>query len=184
MSTSRELQATLILLDDPRHWRQACRTIVKLGDRNALIPLMKAYEQRWEGSRQPLLKAMSALNAAATAPSLFDEARNPEIQRLAVHLMEFYPSEQALPRLALAARSAEPALRAQAGRSLVCQPHTHAWEQEMINLLKSPDEYLRGWIIEGLSLCNRASARQALLSHLLEETNPILRDKLTALDLQ
>ncbi|HEY9075997.1 MAG TPA: HEAT repeat domain-containing protein [Anaerolineaceae bacterium] len=184
MSTSPELQSTLTLLHDPRNWRKACQTIVKLGDRNALIPLIKAYEQRWEGSRQPLLKAMSALNAAATAPNLFDEASNPEIQRLAVHLMEIFPSEQALPRLALAARSVEPALRAQAGRSMVCQPQTPAWEQEMISLLKSPDECLRGWVIEGLSLCDRASARQALLSHLLEETNPILHDKLAALDLQ
>jgi HEAT repeat protein len=169
------------LLRSPQTWCEGAETLAQLGDAHALLPLMRAYEMRYEGSKVCLLEAMRALAAEQGAQQLFDAAASLDERRLAIHLMELFPDAQHLARLEQAVNTSDSALRYQAARSLVCQKQTEAWEQTMRRLLDDPDERLRSWAIEGLGYCRRDSARQALREHLLSEPSAALRQKLEKL---
>jgi len=124
---------------------------------------------------------MRALGAERGAGRLFDAAQSPDQQRLAVHLMELFPEDAHLARLERAAASGDAGVRYQAGRALVCQRQTDAWEQIMRGLLAAGDERVRSWAIEGLGYSRRESARRALGDHLVHESSAALRKKLEKL---
>lgn len=167
-------------LKNPQTWCQGAAFLAELGEAQALLPLLQAYESGYEGSRLCLLDAMTALEPVANAQSLFD-SENPEDRRLMVHLMELFPDESHLARLEQAAQSDSPALCYQAGRSLVCQKQTAAWEETMDRLLGHEDARLRIWIIEGLGLCRREFARAALRRQLAQEEDGDLRAAIQAI---
>jgi HEAT repeat protein len=175
--------SAVTLLKDPKTWKQAARMLAATGNPQALFPLTTAYEMRVEGNRQSLLAAMQAFNPVEEIPRLFEMAASDEERRKLVHLMELFPSRHYHPHLAQAAKSEDAGLRYQAGRSLYCQPRTEEWEQLMCDLLHSPDNRLRGWVIDGLGVCQSESARLALREHLNRETDPDLLKKVkTALE--
>lgn len=167
-------------LSSPQTWCQGAEALARLGDPRALLPLVRAYETRYEGGRACLLEAMEVLEPEKNALKLFDGGTAAE-QRLAVHLMEMFPDQRYLDRLEQAVESEEPGLRRQAARSLVCQRQTASWQQTMIRLLGHEDERVRWWVIEGLGTSRQESIREALEAHLAREADPTLRDKISSI---
>lgn len=165
----------------PATWCQGAELLAKIGDRRALMPLMQAYEARAEASKLCLLDAMEALDPKLGAYELYDSG-GAEERRIALHLMELFPSEEYLPRLERAVfdtnSDTNSNLRDWARRALATQLQTPGWEALMIRLLDAEDEETRKQAIESLSRRRTDTARQALRDRLAREPNEMLRNKL------
>lgn len=164
------------LLRYPATWCKGAYMLVSIGDRNALIPLMRAYEIPSEVSKGCLLDAMESLNVKLGVRELYERNEADE-RRLAVHLTELFPDEEYLPLLERAISDADPKVRSQARRALACQIQTSLWEAQMIRLLSSEDEETRAQAIQSLSRRNTDTARDALRVHAAPETGREDEDK-------
>jgi hypothetical protein len=153
------------LLGTPATWCQGAELLVKLADRQALVPLMRAYKARAEANKLCLYEAMEILGGEKEARNLIAHD-DPDVRLLGIRLMNLFPSDEHLPLLANAARDdRDESVRAEAINSLGLQKQTPGWEALMIPLLESPDEKLRSAAEENLSSRDTDSARQALSEH-------------------
>ena len=153
---------------------QAAEALVKLGDRQALLDLMDAYETNYEGSALCLLDAMEALGGAAAVDVLFDQVVPGQLRRI-VHLMELFPDDTHLPRLRLALGSVDDRVRTQARRSLSTQRQTPAWMALMIELLKAAEPADRLQAVESLSRRPEGTVQAALCEQLAVEPDAEVR---------
>jgi len=161
----------------PATWCEAAQTLAEIGDRRALIPLVRAYETPVEASKVCLLDAMDALDAAHTALVLC-VSEDAEERRLGVHLMELFSNEVFLPALEHSMYDPSPEVRRQARRSLRCQPQTTAWEALMVRLLDVEDEEIRAQAIHSLARRRTETVRRALADRMQREPLETLRDAL------
>ncbi len=162
------------LLDSPSTWCRGAAALVKLQDPRALLSLVRAYEQPIESSRLCLLDAMDELGAAERATPLFQQG-DPQERRLAVHLMELIVGDHHLPALETAIGDSDPALRAQARRSLRTQRRTTAWEAAVSRVLESGDRDARMTAVECLADRHADVVRLALASRKDRERDPEVR---------
>jgi HEAT repeat protein len=144
-------------------WCKAAKTLVDIGDRRALIPLLEAYETPIEGGKRCLLDAMEALGATAAAAELFNGDLRQRSQ--ALRLMELFASDRHIPLLLTAVSDPAEGVRSQARRALANQERTGPWEAAMIQLLDNNDPKTRAMAIEALRERKSAAARHALESH-------------------
>lgn len=161
----------------PQTWCKGAQLLAELGDRRALIPLMRAFERPAEVSKVCLLDAMDALGAVVGAHELCNSASAQE-RRLGVHLMELFPAEDHMLLLEHAVDDRVPAVRRQALRALACQVQTPAWEAAMVRLLGAEGEETRAQAIQSLSRRRTDTARQALRLALEREPSATLRARL------
>jgi HEAT repeat protein len=164
-------------LASPRTWCDGAETLAQIGDSQALVPLLQAYEMRVEASRGCLLDALAALDPVSGALDLA-ASEDPETRRLGVHLMELFPDERYLPTLEQVLHQESGRLHRQALRSLITQYQTPDWEAVLIRLLDSGDDDVRAKVIESLARRRTDTAQQALRHHFPRETNPDLQDKI------
>jgi len=167
----------LELLKYPATWCEAAETLAEIGDRRALVPLVRAYETPVEASKVCLLDAMDVLDAAHAALVLC-VSEDPEERRLGVHLMELFSNEVFLPALEHTVHDPSPEVRRQARRSLRCQPQTPAWEAVSVRLLDSTDEEVRAQAVQSLARRHTETARRALAARLELEPLDTLREAL------
>jgi len=152
----------------PDTWCEAAQTLMEIGNRNALVPLMRAYETPVEASKVCLLDALDALDAGRGALVLC-VSEDAEESRLAVHLMELFPNEAYLPALERGLNDPSLAVRRQARRSLACQVQTPAWETLYIRLLEAEDTETRAQAIKSLARRRTDKSQQALAERLAHE---------------
>jgi HEAT repeat protein len=164
-------------LNHPAEWCAGARALAQLGDREALLPLIRAYETPVEVGKVCLLDAMDDLGAATGAHALY-QSDSAEQRRLAVHLMELFPADAHLPLLERAVVDESAAVRRQARRALRCQLQTPDWEATLARLLDADDVDARAQSIESLSRRRSDLARRALRDRFGTETDPALKDKL------
>jgi hypothetical protein len=145
-------------LQYPQQWCQAAAALAKLGDPQALVPLLRAYQQPTETSKICLLDAMDALNAIQESAQLYDKG-NAEDQVLALYLMGLFPAEEHLARLEQALFAPDTALHQKALQSLRLQYQTPAWENLLIRLLKTDDAIIRQMATEELEKKRSSNAR-------------------------
>ena len=162
-------------LEYPDSWCEGAKTLAAIGDPQALLPLVVAYEQRFEASRRCLLDAMAALQPGPGAHDLFDRSSG-EQRRIAVHLMELFASNDHLSRLTLAASDPDPYVRAQAQSALAGQIQTPEWEVTMITLLGHTDSRMRAQALKSLSRRLNHAVRSALQIRLGIETDSSLKE--------
>lgn len=167
----------LELLKYPISWCEAADILIEIGNRSAIIPIMRAYEMPVEVSKVCLLDAMDALDAVRAALIYFD-SESIEEKRLAVHMMELFSNEVFLPALENAIHDPNPEIRSQARRSLACQMQTPAWEVIMIRLLDVEEEETRAQAIKSLARRRSGQARFALAERLQREPSPVLQKAL------
>jgi HEAT repeat protein len=172
-----DYEEALELLKYPATWCEGADILVEIGDRRALIPLVRAYETPVEASKVCLLDAMDALDAPHAALVLC-VSEDPEERRMAVHLMELFSDVVFLPALEHALHDSSSEVRRQARRSLRCQPQTTAWEALMVRLLESEDEEIRVEAIHSLARRRTETVRRALADRLEREPLATLRDAL------
>src|SRR6266446_5823225 len=141
------------LLQYPATLCKGAHILASIGDRNALVPLMRAYETPSEVSKVCLLDAMESLNVKLGVHELYERNEAGE-RRLAVHLTELFPDEEYLPLLERAISDVDSRVRRQARQALACQIQTASWEALMILLLSSDDEETRAQAIQSLSRRN------------------------------
>jgi hypothetical protein len=165
-----DYQALVDQLKYPGTRCQAAEALVKLGHRLALLDLVDAYEISYEGDTLCLLDAMQALGGAAAADALFGQAAPEQVRRI-VHLMEFFPDDAHLPRLAQALGSTDERVRKQARRSLSTQRQTPAWIALLTGLLDAHDPADRLQAVESLARRPEKSVQAALRKRLAVETN-------------
>jgi len=175
--SSVDYQTAIESLRYPEQWCQAAKVLTELGDRQALIPLLQAYETPTETNKVCLLDAMEDLGAQSVAHEMFEQGQASERQR-AMYLMELFPDETHLPLIEQAMSDQEPAVRQQARQTLTLQLQTPAWENLLIRLLKTGDLETRTQAIQSLARRHTTSARQALSDRLAEETDPALKQML------
>jgi HEAT repeat protein len=176
-----DYQTLIAQLHQPGTRCQAAEALVTLGDRQALLDLMDAYEMSYEGSTLCLLDAMQALGGAAAADALFDQGPLAGRQRQIVHLMELFPEDTHLPRLRLALGSPDERIRAQARRSLSTQRQTPAWIALLVDLLNAPEPADRLQAVESLARRPEEAVQAALRQRLAVETNSKVQSALKAL---
>jgi hypothetical protein len=177
-ASSMKYEEAIALLDSPDTWCQGAKKLVKLGDRDAVLPLLRAYESRAEADKLCLLDAMEELGASSFAHELF-EAPGAEDRRMAAHLMELLFDDSHLPYLERAAVDDDDKVRRQGLRSIATQRQTPAWEATMIRLLDAERVDTRGQAITSLARRNTDTAREALRRRAGVETDPELRERLT-----
>lgn len=158
----------------PDTWCKGAQALAELGDPQALVPLIEAYEQDFEASRLCLLDAMEVLNPVAGAHNLF-ESTSPDQRRMAAHLMELFASEEHLPYLRRAVHDSDEAVRIQGRFAAAAQVQTPAWEAFMIELLAHDDPRMRAQAIKSLSRRRTDSAREALRQRLAVEPDTDLK---------
>lgn len=164
------------LLRYPATRCQGAHILASIGDRNALVALMRAYEIPSEVSKVCLLDAMESLNVKLGVHELY-ERKDTDERRLAVHLTELFPDEEYLPLLERAISDFDSKVRRQARQALACQIQTASWEALMIRLLSSDDEATRAQAMQGLSRRNTDTARGALRAYAARETGCEDEDK-------
>lgn len=164
-------------LASPSTWCRGARSLARLGDHRALVPLLRAYETPVEESKLCLLEALEALNAVSRARDIFDNG-NTEERRLALHLMALFPNDDHLTRLAQALLDLDPMVQQQARRSLASQYQTSLWEALIIELLNAEDNQTRLMAIENLAKRKTQRARDALTVRLSQESDEELRSRL------
>jgi HEAT repeat protein len=160
---------------------QAAEALVNLGDRLALLDLVDAYEMSYEGDLLCLLDTMQALGGAAAADALFDQAVPEQVRRI-LHLMEFFPDDAHLPRLAQALGSSDQRVRKQARLSLSTQRQTPAWLALLTGLLDAVDPVDRRRAVDSLARRPEASVQTALHQRLAVETDAGVRALLLAVN--
>jgi hypothetical protein len=131
----------------PETWCAAAEELARRGDRDALGPLLRAYEQPWEASKVCLLDAMAELGAQEAAAELIASPQSDE-RVMAARLMDLLPAEAHLDALERAVTDPVPAVRAQARIALEHQRRTAAWRAALERLAASPDESLRALVAE------------------------------------
>jgi len=151
-------------LVSPSTWCEGADALVKIGGRDALLALIRAYEAPVEASKLCLLDAMEALGPVSAAARLVDDG-DAEERRLGIHLMELFADESYLGQLQAATADADPRIRAQARRSLQAQYRTPAWEATVITLLRG-DEDAQAMAADCLSGRKTKTAEAALASYL------------------
>ena len=150
-------------LDSPSTWCEGAAALARIGGRDALLALIRAYEQPIEASKLCLLDALEALSPVSAARELVDDG-NTEERRLGIHLMELFADESYLGRLQAAAGDADPRIRAQARRSLQAQYRTPAWEETVTALLRG-DEDAQAMAVDALAGRKTTTAEAALAEY-------------------
>ncbi|MAS38292.1 MAG: hypothetical protein CL610_30120 [Anaerolineaceae bacterium] len=172
-----DYSAAVEQLKSPSTWCKGAAALAEIGESQALVPLMQAYETPGEASRGCLLDAMDALDPVAGALEMVN-ADDDEVRRLGVHLMELFPDERYLEMLErMITRETGPVHR-QALRTLTTQYQTAAWEAIVARLLASDDLDVRTMAVDHLARRTTDSAADALRSHLPHETNPDLKARI------
>lgn len=167
-------------LTHPDTWCNGAAWLAEASDRTALVPLMQAYEIPLEANRVCLLDAMHTLDAETEAHQLFAQGTNEE-QRLALHLMELFPSPVHLPLLEQALSHGEVAIVQQALRSLRLQKQTPEWEALLFSLLNHGVVQVRAQAIQSLSRHLTPARRERFVQHLPRETDANLRAEMEAI---
>jgi len=170
-------EKAIALLDSPDTWCQGAKKLVRLGDRAAVLPMLRAYESRAEADKLCLLDAMEELGASSLSHELF-EATGADERRMAVHLMELFFDDSHLPYLERAAVDEDDKVRRQGLRSVATQRQTPAWEATMIRLLDAERVDTRGEAVTSLARRRTDTASEALRRRLEVETDPALRERL------
>jgi hypothetical protein len=170
-------------LGSPRTWCKGARKLAILGDKDAIIPLLRAYQSRAESSKACLLDAMEALGAVRAAHDMAQSHDDEEVQRMGLYLMSLVTDASHIPVLEPIAARVELSdrLRAQALKAMATQRQTPEWEAAMIRLLAARPRATRAQAIQSLSQRRTDPARAALKARAAVETDPTLKAQLEAL---
>jgi HEAT repeat protein len=154
-------------LASPSTWCDGAAELASLKDSRAIVPLVKAYEQKFEGS--PAMCLLDALHAVAKGidlatllPGADDEAR-----AALFHAMALVPNDGLIPALEQGTTDPNPNVHR--------QTQTAAWIKSMGRLLESPTPLLRRQAVESLGRLQNEQSRTLLREHLARESSPELK---------
>jgi HEAT repeat protein len=166
------------MLQSPSSWVKAAATLVQLGDRRAILPLLSAYELPAEGvNKLCLAEALRAL-ASDDAIRLLAVSRKAAERRAAVRLMRLFAHESHLDHLERAIADLNVEVRNEARRAIAAQPQSESWELAVTRMLNATDVETRAQAIECLGTRGSATAMESLRAHGARETSPALRMRL------
>jgi HEAT repeat protein len=160
-------------------WCEGAKTLARLGDRSAIVPIVEAYRGPSEGVDKSCLgRALQQLATPEAVLALHDH-NGPGERRAAVAVMGSFPDEAYLGRLEQALTDGDSQVRWRARTSIVCQKQTPAWEAVMARLLDSEDRAVRHDVIVALTGHRRAPATvEALRARLAREPDPGLKGEI------
>ena len=175
-----EYDETVTLLAAPTTWCDGARRLVELGDKRALIPLVRAFESRHEASKQCLIDAMGALGGDVEARRLI-VSEDAVVRIAAIRLMVVFASDAQLDALnAVVLHDDDAMVRERAKHALAAQRQTKRWEELIASYLALPDVEMRRWAIERLVRHDGARSWQRVEDHLARECDTELRAKIGA----
>jgi hypothetical protein len=178
----KKFRDAVALLGFPDTWCKGAAKLARLGDRDALVPLLEAYDSRPEGSRVCLLDAMEALGALTTAHEM---ARGPGEQTMSMGLrlmgLVFDDSHVAVLEPIAARPDVSDRIRAQALHALATQRQTPEWVAAMIRLLAAAPPATRAQAVRSLAPRNTGDVREALRARAAVETDPNVKKLLEGL---
>jgi len=162
-------------LASPSTWCEGAAALAERKDPHALVPVVKAYERKAEGTNvQCLLDAIAKLGEGADLVAL-QAGADEDGRRALYHAMELLPADRWLAALQAGADEANAKTQRQALRALAAQRQTAAWIAAMVKLLDAPAEPVRAQAIESLGRRQDDVSRAALRDHASKETSPRLK---------
>lgn len=166
-----DFEHAIEMLHYPDTWPEATQALIAVGDRQAFVPLLQAYEMADEEEDcECLLEAMEELDPVIGARELV-AAGDAETWRLGLHLMELFPDAAHFPLLEEGIQSQSTVIRRQAARSILCQRPNATWERLLLCMLTDEDPHLRLLAVEGLQYLDSRPVQQALHDQLDQETD-------------
>ena len=172
----KKFRDAVALMGFPDTWCKGAAKLVRLRDRDGLIPLLEAYDSFPEGSRVCLLDAMEALGGITAAHEM---ARGPGEQTMYIGLrlmgLLFDDSHVAVLEPIAARPDVSDRIRAQALHALATQRQTPEWVAAMIRLLGAASPATRAQAVRSLAPRSTEDVREALQARAAVETDPAVK---------
>ena len=174
-----ELDDAVKLLSSPDTWCDGAARLARLGNPEAILPLVAAMRSGHEASTLCLVEAVEALGGAAHAAS-FAAAAEPERRHAALDVLLSLGTDAHLPIIEQLAADPLPSIRQHTLKVAHQLKRTPAWRQTMFRLLAAPDAAVRAATVDSLALDVRGDITTALRERLPLEPDPAVKAKIEA----